>query len=101
SKSTRSPIFAISSVSKATKRAVNGVAALPKDWTNKTRLGSAAGAFAVKISANAATVATIGRNCARRIFQMSQNRNVQGNGSFDAPPVAALASGAPNTQRPT
>jgi len=42
------------SVSKAIKRAVNGVAALPKDWTNKTRLGSAAGAFAVKISANAA-----------------------------------------------
>jgi len=46
--------FAINSVSKAIKRAVNGVAALPKDWTNKTRLGSPAGAFAVKISANAA-----------------------------------------------
>jgi hypothetical protein len=73
---------------------VNGVAALPKDWTNKTRLGSAAGAFAVKISANAATFATIRRNCARRIFQMSHNWNVQGNGSFDATSVAALASGA-------
>jgi hypothetical protein len=46
--------FAINSVSNAIKRAVNGVAALPKDWTNKTRLGSPAGAFAVKISANAA-----------------------------------------------
>ena len=90
----------MSSVSKAIKRAVNGVAALPKDWTSKTRLGSAAGAFAVKISANAATVATIRKNGARGAFRMAHNCNLPGIGRFDATPVAALASGAPNTQRP-
>jgi hypothetical protein len=57
-------------------------------------LGSAAGALAVKISANAATVATIRKNGVRRIFQMSHNCNLQGNGSFDATSVAAPASGA-------
>ena len=79
---------------------MNGVAELPKDWTNKTRLGSAAVAFAVKMSANAAIVVTIRKNCARRDFQMSHDRNLPGNGSFGATPVAALARGALDTQRP-
>jgi hypothetical protein len=78
---------------------VNGVAALPKDWINKTRLGSVAAAFAVKISANAATVATISRNCARRNFPTSHNRNLLGNDNFNATPVAALAGGALDTLR--
>jgi len=63
-------------------------------------LGSAAVAFAVKMSANAAIVVTIRKNCARRDFQTSHDRNLPGNGSFDATPVAALAGGALDTQRP-
>ena len=63
-------------------------------------MGSAAGAVAVKIGANAATVATIRKNRARRDFQTSHDRNLPGNGSFDATPVAALAGGALDTQRP-
>src|ERR1044072_9512430 len=42
SRSTRSPIFSVSSVSKAIEWMVNGGATLPKEWTISTRLASAA-----------------------------------------------------------
>ena len=74
--------------------------ALPKEWINKTRLDSAADAFEVKISANAAIVATTSRNCAHRNFQTSHDRNLRGIGRLDATPVAALAGGGLDTQRP-
>ena len=47
SRSTRSPIFSTNSVSKAVDSTVNGGVALPKEWINKTRLGSAAEALLV------------------------------------------------------
>jgi hypothetical protein len=54
----------------------------------------------VKSNGIAAATATTRKNGARRTFPMSHNRNVLSGGRFDATPVAALASGAPNTQRP-
>src|ERR1043166_1578647 len=42
SRSTRSPIFSASSVSKAIEWMVNGGATLPKEWTISTRFASAA-----------------------------------------------------------
>jgi len=53
----------------------------------------------VKNNGIAATVARRQKNCVRRNFQTSHNRNLPGNGSFDATPVAALAGGVLDTQR--
>ena len=52
---------------------VNGGAALPKEWTRRTRFGSAADALVVKRNAITAAVATTRKNCARRTFQMSHD----------------------------
>ena len=54
----------------------------------------------VKNNGIAATVARRQRNCARRNFQTSHNRNLPGNGNFDAAAVAALAGGVLNEQKP-
>src|SRR5438309_1306413 len=57
-----SPIFATSSLSKDVEWMVNGGAALPNEFTMRTRFGSAAVALLVK-----RIVATTRKSCARRI----------------------------------
>src|SRR4029077_4759434 len=99
SRSTRPPILPTNSVSNAVDSTVKGGAALPKEWTSKTRFASSAAAFFNPRNAIAA-IATRTDNCAGRTLQMSHDRNVQGNGTFNATPVAALARGALDTQKP-
>ena len=99
SRSTRSPILPTNSVSNAVDSTVKGGAALPKEWTSRTRFGSSAAAFFNPRNAIAA-IATRTENCARRTFQMSHNCNLPGIARFDATPVAALARGALDTPRP-
>jgi hypothetical protein len=55
--------------------------------------------FPVQKNGMAETIAATRKNCARRNFQTSHNRNLSGNGSFNATPVAALARGVLDTQR--
>ena len=62
SRSTRSPIFSTNSVSNAIDSTVNGGAALPNEWTRRTRFGSAADAFPVQKNGIAETIATIRKN---------------------------------------
>src|SRR4026208_268054 len=97
--SPRPPILPPNPVSNAADSTVKGGAALPKEWTIRTRFGSSAAAFFNPRNAIAA-IATRTANCARPTFQMSQNRNLRSNGGFDATPVAALAGGALDKQRP-
>jgi hypothetical protein len=87
------------SVSNAIDSTVNGGAALLNEWIRRTRFGSAADALRAP-NAAAATVATTRKNCARRPFQMSHNRNLPGIRRLAATPFAAFAGGALKIQRP-
>ncbi len=62
-------------------------------------LRSAAAALLVPKNATAAIVATTRKKGARRTFPMSHNCNITPNSRFAATPVAALASGPPETRR--
>jgi hypothetical protein len=79
---------------------VNGGAAPLNEWTIRTRFGSAVDALFVKRNGRPETALTTRKNGARGAFRMSHDSNLPNRGRFDATPVAALASGAPNTQRP-
>ena len=79
---------------------MNGGAAPLNEWTIRTRFGSAVDALFVKRNGKSETAATTRKNGARGAFRMSHNCNLPSLGRFDATPVAALASGAPDTQRP-
>ncbi|MGB9473535.1 MAG: hypothetical protein WCE87_00520, partial [Candidatus Udaeobacter sp.] len=81
------PIFATSSVSKASDSTVNGGAALLKEWMRRTCLGSAAGALLVKNNGISAALAMGRSNCARRVFRLPHV------------PVAALVGGDPDIER--
>src|SRR4029077_12166147 len=100
SRSTRSPILSTNWVSNAIDSTVNGGAALLNEWTRRTRFGSAADAFPVQRMGIAKTTATTRKNCARRTFQMSHNRNLPGIRRLAATPVAAFAGVALDIQRP-
>src|SRR5437899_1482159 len=55
---------------------------------------------AFPVQRNGETTATTSKNSARGAFRMAHDCNLPGIGRFDATPVAALASGALDTQRP-
>ena len=79
---------------------MNGGAAPLNEWTIRTRFGSAVDASFVKTNGRPETAATTRKNGAGGAFRMSHDCNLPGLCRFDAAPVAALASGAPNPQRP-